>query len=246
MNDVLVLCYHAVSPTWTASLSVTPNALAQQLRLLVDRGWRGATFRDAVLKAPWQKTLAVTFDDAFLSVLERAHPILASLGLPGTVFAPTSFVDERRRLSWAGIDHWSQTGDAPELTCMSWDDLRVLVSEGWEVGSHTRSHPRLPQLDDNTLQAELDGSRRECSERLGGPCESLAYPYGDVDDRVAAHAVQAGYVCAASLSSSLARLGVHRWPRVGVYHQDPQWRFRLKVNGVVRRVRATSIWPAHE
>jgi len=246
VNDVLVLCYHAVSPTWSAPLSVTPDALERQLRMLVQRGWRGATFRDAVLDRPWPRTLAITFDDAFLSVLERAHPILASFDLPGTVFVPTSFVDDRRPLSWAGIEHWSQTRDAPELTCMSWTDLQGLAAAGWEIGSHSRSHPRLPWLDDETLGAELEGSRRECSERVGRPCESLAYPYGDVDERVAARAEQAGYLCGASLSSSLTQLGVHRWPRVGVYHRDPSWRFRLKVNGMVRRARATSAWPAHE
>src|SRR5205085_9051635 len=86
LSDVLVLCYHAVSPTWGASLSVTPDEFESQLRTLLRRGWRGATFRDAVLRPPWPRTLAVTFDDAFLSVLELAHPILARLGLPATVF----------------------------------------------------------------------------------------------------------------------------------------------------------------
>ena len=48
MSDVLVLCYHAVSPRWPADLSVTPEAFERQLQLLVGRGYRGATFHDAV------------------------------------------------------------------------------------------------------------------------------------------------------------------------------------------------------
>jgi peptidoglycan/xylan/chitin deacetylase (PgdA/CDA1 family) len=243
---VLVLCYHAVSPTWAASLAVTPDELEQQLRLLVRRGWRGATFHDAVLRPPWRRTLAVTFDDAFLSVLELAHPIMARLDLPGTVFAPTSFMDQRRPLLWKGIDHWAATPDAPELQSMCWEDLQRLIDQGWEVGSHTRTHPRLSTLDDESLQAELEGSRHEIEQHLSGSCDSLAYPYGDVDERVVASARGAGYRSAAGLSSSLAPLGPHRFPRVGIYHEDPGWRYRLKVNGLMRRVRASKLWPAHE
>jgi peptidoglycan/xylan/chitin deacetylase (PgdA/CDA1 family) len=245
MSDVLVLCYHAVSPTWSARLSVTPEALEWQLKTLIRRGWRGATFTEAVLDPPWQRTLAVTFDDAYLSVLERALPLMSELKLVGTLFAPTDFMDKRQPLGWTGIDHWAQTADAPELQSMNWDDLRRLLEAGWEVGSHTGSHARLTRLDDGALQDELERSQQCCTERLGRPCRSIAYPYGDTDERVARAAQRAGYQCGASLSSSLTPLGPHRWPRVGVYQRDQPWRFWLKVNGLVRRARAMPAWPAH-
>ena len=91
MSDVLVLCYHAVSPRWPADLSVTPEAFERQLQLLVDRGYRGATFHEAVTSPPTSRTVAVTFDDAYLSVLELAKPIMDRLGLVGTVFVPTDY-----------------------------------------------------------------------------------------------------------------------------------------------------------
>lgn len=246
MADVLVLSYHAVSPTWPAPLSVTPEALASQLTTLVRRGWRGATFRDAVLNPPSRRTVAVTFDDAFLSVLELAYPIMAELDIPGTVFVPTAFADQRQPLEWAGIDHWLRTPDASELQCMNWDDLSRLVAGGWEIGSHTMTHPRLTQLDDKGLERELGESRRECAARIGRPCDSVAYPYGDVDARVATRAAAAGYVCGAALSSSLVPLGAYRWPRVGIYHGDAAWRFALKVSVPIRRARASRLWPTHE
>jgi peptidoglycan/xylan/chitin deacetylase (PgdA/CDA1 family) len=242
VSDVLVLCYHAVSPTWSAALSVTPEALEWQLRELVRRGWRGATFEQAVLRPPWPRTLAVTFDDAFLSVLELGYPVLSALGLPGTVFAPTAFLDHRQPLCWAGIDHWSKTPDRAELLSMDWNDLETLAGEGWEIGSHTVTHPRLTELDEAALAGELGSSRRECAIRMGRPCNTLAYPYGDVDERVARRAAEAGYLCAASLALQTPG-GAHRWPRVGVYHGDAPWRFRLKVNRPLRRVRASPLWP---
>jgi peptidoglycan/xylan/chitin deacetylase (PgdA/CDA1 family) len=244
VSDVLVLCYHAVSETWNAALSVKPQALDRQLRSLVGGGWRGATFTDGVLRAPWRRTLVVSFDDAFLSVLEHAYPIMSELGLPGTVFAPTGFVWRRQALSWPGIDHWARTSHASELQSMDWGDLARLSEAGWEIGSHTVTHPRLTELDDEALHAELAGSRQAVAEGHGRDCTSLAYPYGDVDERVAAVAAEAGYSCGASLSSRLTRLGPYRWPRVGIYHVDSTWRFRVKVNAWMRLARSTRLWPA--
>ncbi len=63
MNDVLVLCYHGVSTTWPADIAVAPSVLERQLAFLVGRGYRGVTFRRAVLEPPPGRALAVTFDD---------------------------------------------------------------------------------------------------------------------------------------------------------------------------------------
>src|SRR4029078_9082552 len=92
MSDVVVLCYHAVSPDWPAQMSVTPERFEQQLRLLVGRGDRGATFAQAAVASPHRKTLAARFADGLRSVLDRAYPVLERLGLPGTVFVPTDLV----------------------------------------------------------------------------------------------------------------------------------------------------------
>lgn len=243
MSDLLVLCYHAVSEDWSAPLSVTPGALDRQLRSLLAGGWRGATFTEGVLSAPWRRTLVVTFDDAFLSVLEHAYPIMSALGLAGTVFAPTRFITSRQALSWPGIEHWTGTPHEHELQSMDYDDLGKLADAGWEVGSHTVTHPRLTALDDAALHAELATSRETLSGRLGRDCTSVAYPYGDVDERVAAVAARTGYSCGASLSSRLTALGPHRWPRVGIYHIDSSWRFRLKVNSLMRLARSSRLWP---
>ena len=79
-------------------------------------------------------------------------------------------------------------------------------------------------------------------DQLGGPCTSLAYPYGDVDERVVAATAAAGYRAAAALS---ARLNSHDplcWPRIGVYQVDDGLRFRLKVSPAVLALRRTAVW----
>ena len=245
VGDLLILCYHAVSDGWPTPLAVTRSALERQLELLLDRGYRGVSFSEAFRSPPSGPRLAVTFDDAYQSVLVNARPVLDGLGLPGTVFVPTDFPDRPDRpMSWRGIDQWLGSEHEDELRPLSWDQLAGLAEGGWELGSHTRSHPRLPGLDDARLEAELRGSRAVLERALGRPCHALAYPYGAWDARVAAAAERAGYLAAGTL---LARIHRRRevggsalplgWPRVGVYRGDDMPRFRLKVSRALRLIR---------
>jgi peptidoglycan/xylan/chitin deacetylase (PgdA/CDA1 family) len=235
MSDLLVLCYHSVSNEWPAKIATTPVEFERQMRLLVARGYRGARFGDAMTGAAAGKTLAVTFDDGYRSVVEVAFPILTELGLVGSVFVPTDFVGTDGPMRWPGIEQWADGASTAELLAMSWEELDQLIEAGWEVGSHSRSHARLTQLDDAALSAELRGSRELCEHRLGTRCRSIAYPYGDVDARVVSAAEHAGYQAGAALVPPFRALEPLRWPRMGIY-KDSLNRFRVKVSPTGRRV----------
>lgn len=238
MGPPLVLCYHALSERWPAVLSVAPGDFESRLESLARRGYRGITFHQAVHASPGGRAVAITFDDAFRSVWELARPVLARLGWPGTVFAPTAFIGSEAPMAWPGIEHWIGGPHEPELVPMSWEELGELADAGWEVGSHSRTHARLPELGDEELADELSGSRRECEERLGAPCRSVAYPYGAEDERVLAAARRAGYEAGAALSRRTRPVTALRRARVGVYRGDGAWRFRLKASPAVRALRA--------
>jgi peptidoglycan/xylan/chitin deacetylase (PgdA/CDA1 family) len=238
LSDVLVLCYHAVSPTWPSVLAVTPDLLERQLEVLVGRGYRGATFHDAVHAPPHRRTLAVTFDDAYRSVITHAAPVLERLGLVGTIYVPTSWPDREEPMAWPGIDNWLDTEHRDELVCASWDELRGIADRGWEIASHTRTHPELPSLDDAALAEELATSRRIVEERIGAPCRTIAYPYGFQDARVRAAARDAGYAAGAALSRIYRTGDPMAYPRVGLYPGDDGLRYRAKVSRVVRRLRS--------
>jgi peptidoglycan/xylan/chitin deacetylase (PgdA/CDA1 family) len=230
----VALCYHAVSEDWPSKLAVRPRQLRAHVTHLLGRGYRPATFSAAVA-GPGM--FAVTFDDAFATVGSVALAVLRDLGVPATVFVPTAFPDSHDPLVWPGMEQWPKGRHAGELRCLGWDELAALADVGWEIGSHTVTHPRLTQVDDERLAAELSDSKHTIERRLGRPCTAIAYPYGDVDERVIEATGAAGYAFGASLPKKLSSRGPLDYPRVGVYHVDDLGRFKLKVSPVVRRVR---------
>ena len=237
MGDTLVLCYHAVSEDWHADLSVTPAAMEAQITRLLAEGYRGVTFTEAVRERASGRRVAITFDDAFASVLERGKPILDRLGVPATVFAVTDFADSGAPLEWDGIDHWKGGPFEDELRGLNWEQLRGLAAEGWEIGSHTCDHPHLPRCPDDELERQMTESRAACERGMQRPCTSVAYPYGDTDERVESAAGRAGYAAGAALPTRWHRAQPLAYPRVGVYHPDGERRFTLKTSRTVRAVR---------
>lgn len=228
MGDVLVLCYHGISETWPAATAVRPADFEDQLRAFVRRGYRGATLAEALTAPPAERTLVVSFDDANRSVLELAAPIMASLGMPGTIFVPTDYAGSEQPMGWEGHEDWLGTKHEHELLCLDWEQLRGLAGEGWEVGSHTCSHPRLSRLDDAAIRRELSESKRVCEAELGVPCRSLAYPYSDYDERAVRAAGEVGYSFAATVPRRPQAPLPLQWPRVGVFHGESANRIALR------------------
>jgi peptidoglycan/xylan/chitin deacetylase (PgdA/CDA1 family) len=220
VHDRLVLGYHAVSDVSTSRQVVSQAALREQVSELLGRGYVASTFNDAVTGRRAARTLALTFDDGERNVLEHGFPVLRELGVPATVFVPAGTVGS------PGV--------------LGWDELALLADEGWEIGSHGVSHARLTALDDEALEAELVDSRRAIKTRLGMACRSIAYPYGDADDRVRTAAARAGYTAGCTTGGTLGA-DVLGWPRVGVHGSDDLFLFRLKTSRSGRLLRGTPL-----
>lgn len=242
MPDVLVLCYHAVARDWPSELAVRPEDLERQVARLLERGYVPATFSQAISDPPAEKVLAVTFDDSYRSVTRLGRPVLDSLGVPATVFVPTGPVGSERPMAWAGIDGWLGSEWEPELVPMGWDELEELAGSGWEIGSHSVTHPYLTQVADDVLAEELAGSRATLVERLGR-CDSIAYPYGDVDARVVAAARQAGYRTGAALPDRYrADPQLLEWPRLMIGRDDSEAAVERRTSRSFRRLQASRAW----
>jgi peptidoglycan/xylan/chitin deacetylase (PgdA/CDA1 family) len=201
----LVVCYHAVSPTWEHRLCIRPDLLLRQVRAL-SRFWH----------------VRATFDDAFRSAA-TVFPDLERLGVSVQIFVCTKYA-----LVGAPLAIPELADDDPnQLATMNWDELREHAARGIAIGSHTVSHPHLTALSDDDLRRELTESKREIEDRLRRPCEELAYPYGEHDGRVRAAARAAGYRRAYALRGS--RSDAYAAPRLDLYrrHTVPRTLLRL-------------------
>jgi peptidoglycan/xylan/chitin deacetylase (PgdA/CDA1 family) len=233
-----------VSPDWPIGLAVKPDELDRQISWLLARGYMPATFHQAVTKPPAAKTFAVTFDDGWVSVLQHGFPVLSALGVPATVFVSTTFVDTADKpLVGPDLIEWQNGPHHHELYPLSWADLLELSEAGWEVGSHTMTHPWLTQVDDARLKHELRGSKERCEEALGLPCHTIAYPKGDYDARVEQATAEAGYEAAAILPHRFNKPRPLAWPRISIQRGDSELVFRAKVSRTVRVVRRSPVWP---
>ena len=156
--------------------------------------------------------------------------------MPATLYVPSDHVGSPR-MAWPGLDRWVGGPHEHELAAMGSDGLKRLIDAGWEIGSHTVTHPKLTSIADEPLERELRESRERLEALLDRPCRSIAYPYGDVDQRVAEAAAAAGYDNGAGLAGYGGANDVMQWPRVGVYRPDNSRRFALKVSRVARATR---------
>jgi peptidoglycan/xylan/chitin deacetylase (PgdA/CDA1 family) len=115
----------------------------------------------------------ISFDDGDLSGYTMAAPILEHHGLRGEFFVVTRWIGQPGFMNAA--------------------QLRELVERGHGVHSHSRTHPRLPELGSAQIEDELRGSKQDLESLLGLPVRQFSIPGGAFDDRVIETAARVGY-----------------------------------------------------
>lgn len=181
---------------------------------------------DSVDVAPG-RYFAITFDDAFTSVIDNPLPILAEENVPCTIFVPTDNLGERPR--WA-MEYGAR--DAEQVVASA-EALRALPTGSVTLGAHSPTHPRLDAIPIEEADREIVGSRDELGVLLGQRIDLFAFPYGAYDERVLASCAAAGFRFAYSIGpatvdpslTSLLR------PRVAADPRDPPLVFWLKLRG---------------
>lgn len=122
-----------------------------------------------------------TFDDARASVYTKAAGILQQYGLKGTLYVITGCV---------GMTKTPNTCHAAnDMSYMTWDQITALQNTyGWEIGSHTVSHPYLASKNASDGQPNLLTAAQQETEisqsktalaSHGINAQSFASPYGD-------------------------------------------------------------------
>lgn len=237
-RQAIFLCYHSIAPEGPPYLTISADLFERQLAALRRRGIAGGDLSSLAAAAEGgtgRPTAFLTFDDGFRDNHHTALPILREYGFKAFVFVLPPLVDGGSALDWPEVaEHRSRFPD--RMRSVTWPMLEQMREGGFEVGSHTLTHPHLPALEGEALREELLESRRRIVDRLGS-CDVLAYPFGEWSPDVAAAARDCGYRFAFSLpSAGQGAASALSIPRVNVDYRDDGRRFAMKLAPAGRRV----------
>ncbi len=219
--------YHAIgsvprgAPEWNGF--IRPDRFAAQMAYLAQR--RQVIPLDAVLSpdpGTGPPRVAITFDDAYCSVLEHAVPVLRTHGFPATFFVPTK---------WIGTANaWDpKTELAREL--MSAEQLRGLAREGFAIESHGHGHLDYTRAEPELAAADVRMSVEHLTALLGRPPSYLAYPYGRAAQAAATEAGRLGLRGAFALERPQPINGRFAMRRIPIFPADHGPVFALKTAG---------------
>ncbi len=129
-----------------------------------------------------EKPVVITIDDGFSSVYKLAYPVLKKFEFPATLFLYTNFI-----------------ADGPNQ--LSWQEIREMIDQGMEIGSHSITHCNLLHMKNNESQTdylrrikdEIFLSRTILEKNTNSSVISFAYPYGVYSEQIRMLAKQAGY-----------------------------------------------------
>ncbi|MEX0584120.1 MAG: polysaccharide deacetylase family protein [Natronospirillum sp.] len=196
-SQLNVLMYHHVSDTTPPSTSTRVSDFQVHLDYLAEHH----TIVDLVdaLEAIQARqplpdnAVALTFDDAYISVYDTAWAMMAEKEFPFTVFVATQPVDRR------------------SSNTIHWDQLREMHAAGVRLLNHTAGHDymvRAEAYDDAWLSAVM-GSVAQAQQRLTQelgeePPKVFAFPYGEYNDRLQSAMAEAGYISMGQHSGGIA------------------------------------------
>jgi peptidoglycan/xylan/chitin deacetylase (PgdA/CDA1 family) len=167
------------------------------------------------------RTVVLTFDDAYESVYSTAYPLLKEKGWPFTVFVTTMYIGD-------GYNNF-----------MSWEQLREIQQYRGDIGNHSLSHPHLirKRTDESDAQwheritGEIERAQQSLRKHVGHPLYAVAYPYGEYSKQLRELLRELGYFGlgqqSGAVSSESDFQSIPRYPMATGY--DDMENFAIKV-----------------
>jgi len=224
-DHAVILQYHFFGEEHPVSTTVTLNRFRQHLEIIRDSGCHVLPLSRIIDHLREGRELpdmcvAISIDDAYRSVFNRALPVLEEFGYPATLFIPTGAVDNRL----GGY--------------MSWDQIREAKERGIEPASHGHSHKHLIRLRNESVKdwekrvkQDILLSVERLEEELDGRIELFAYPYGEYCTRLKEIVGEMGLTAFGQHSGAVGRgsdfLALPRFPVSGPYSDLKSYRIKI-------------------
>lgn len=203
MTIIPILLYHSISDDpadWIAPYTVSPDAFARHLDLILESGRTpmsvsdlvdGLTGRTVLPAAP----VVVTVDDGFADFAAAADQ-LTIRNIPSTLYVTTGALEGARDQ----MSGWV----LPQAKMLAWSQLAELAESGVEMGAHTHTHPQLDTMRATDAGREIRLSKLLLEDHLGREVSSFAYPHGFQSARLRHDVRAAGYTSACGVMDALS------------------------------------------
>jgi len=209
--NAAILLYHHVSSSTPASTSISPEAFKSHMEYL-DAHHTVVSLQDVVSAIQHNTTLpenavAITFDDGYANILDNAHPILADLGFPYTVFINPD-----------------EIGVGPKQ--LTWEQVIAMHNDGVVFANHTLDH--LHMLNGEQAMGErawlekvwqnVESAEKKIEDKLDISLKYLAYPFGEYNTALANKLKAEGYIQhSGAVGPSSDMQALPRFPAAGPY-----------------------------
>jgi peptidoglycan/xylan/chitin deacetylase (PgdA/CDA1 family) len=187
-GPVPILVYHELGNPPASEpypgLYVSDSDFIAEMQWLHSHGWQAVTL-DEMMRAWYHggtlpaKPIVITFDNGYPPQVTFAPSVMSKYGWPGVLNEIT-----------AGHLHNNQ--------------IESVLKLGWEVDSHSVTHPDLTTLTPGELRYQLVASRRFLRKTFHIPANSFCYPSSRYNDSVIAAVKAAGYTNAVTENSGYA------------------------------------------
>jgi peptidoglycan/xylan/chitin deacetylase (PgdA/CDA1 family) len=178
----VILQYHHVSDTTPKSTSITPTQFEVHLKYLQEHSFNVVPLSQIINKIKNQqplkdKTVAITFDDAYIDVLTHAKPLLDQFNYPFTIFVNPAIINRNEgTINKVKSSHY-----------LSWEQLKSLADEGIIIANHGFEHDSMTRITDDLTQKQWLAKQTELllkaeniiKEKVGQSWRYFAYPYGE-------------------------------------------------------------------
>jgi len=171
---VIILFHHVVTDR-PHHLGIPTEHFLKHVEFL-KRHYRVASLSEATeaikakrVKAP---TVVLTFDDGYQENYVNLRAVAAEASITPTLFVCTAHISQQVEFEH---DRKRQQHGFPPLT---WEQVCYLSRNGFEIGSHTRSHFDCGSTEPAALQREIVGSKTDLEQRLGPPVKFFSFPWG--------------------------------------------------------------------
>lgn len=197
----VVLMYHRFDENRYPSTNIRMEQFEAQLDYLQREGFhiwplrKLLTALDEGTAIP-DKTVVLTVDDAYLSVYEKAFPLIQARDLPLTVFVSTVAVDEKHN------------------GYMSWEQMREMQRHGVDFANHSHGHLHLNHRLEGESEAawlervsgDIEKAQQRLEKELGVEGKKmLAYPFGEYNLTLASKLREMGYTAFGQHSGAIGR-----------------------------------------